>query len=230
MGLTLCVGILADLAANDEEGAEVFAGYFAELDRCLAARSLPPHHEPQDGEGWGADMLGYASLHYLRRIAAHLDAGRPLPPPGDRDSAGDPMIAAYGTAVAGGQPGRLARWLGRGPRFARRFDHLLLHSDAEGFYLPADFAEVIVTRGSSDLPGGEVGSVPRLLDECERLAVALEIPDDLDPEDDTLAEATQSQGLGRTTWQRYAYESHACVALREGCRAALRSGAALVFS
>jgi hypothetical protein len=116
-------------------------------------------------------------------------------------------------------------------RFARQYDHLIVHSDAEGFYLPLDFENVLFPPDELEIPGAMVGSAPRLLRECERLAELLEIPDDINLQSEALWEASDhGQGEGETVWQQYGIESYNCVALIEGCRHAVKTGAALVFT
>jgi hypothetical protein len=225
MGLSLEVGILADLADTDPEGAEHYEKQLATLNEHLAGAGLPGHQEPRTCSVWSAEMFGYSGLHHLRRLAAHVDAGGPLPPPGDDASAEDPTLGAY--VAASEDPGLFLRAFRRRRRVARGFDHLILHSDAEGFYLPADFDRILVVPG---VAGEMVGSVPRLLAELERLARLLEIPSTLDEQSDALWEAADNQGEGDALWQRYGIESFSCVVLREGCRASLRTGAALVFT
>jgi hypothetical protein len=41
MGLSVCVGYLADMLANDEEGAEWFREQLATINAALASRRLP---------------------------------------------------------------------------------------------------------------------------------------------------------------------------------------------
>lgn len=41
----------------------------------------------------------------------------------------------------------------------------------------------------------------------------MELPLDLDPEDEQVYEAAESQGTGTTTWQRYGRESYSCLRL-----------------
>lgn len=229
MGLTVAVGLIADLRVNDPEGAEHFEAYFSFVGQLLEDEGLPRHIEPLACESWGADMYGYAGLHYLRRVAAYLDAGLPLPPPGDNDSSNDPVLKAYFDDVLGKERGLISRLLGRQPRFARSFDHLIVHSDAEGIYLPQDFPQVLFANNPK-LPGGMLGSAPRLLKELNRLADVLGIPEDLDCQSEALWEAADSQGEGDAQWERYGIESYSCVVLREACRTCLQSGAAIVFS
>lgn len=229
MGLALSVGILADLEANDEEGAVFFRQAFERLNAHLTVLGLPAHVEPVSCESWGGEMHGYSGLHYLRRIAAHFDCSGTLPPPGGKSSSGDPTLEAYFAQAVESSPSLMGKLFGKRPRFNRSFDHLILHSDAEGFYLPLDFAEVIFPPQAAEIPGGMVGSAPRLLAELDRLASALGIPDTLTSTSDELWDAADFQGDGEGRWQRYGVESFTCVTLREGCRHALRVGAALVF-
>ncbi|MGB0133790.1 hypothetical protein [Dokdonella sp.] len=229
MGLDVSIGFVADLRANDPEGAEEFDEYFSFLGLLLKEAGLPQHEEPIDCEVWGAQMFGYSGLHYLRRIAAHLDARLPLPQPGDDNSSDDPLLAAYFDHVLGKKSGLVQRLLKRHPRFARSFDHLIVHSDAEGFYLPQDFPHVLFADDKK-LPGGMLGSAPRLLAELERLASMLGVPESLHSQSDELWEAADSQGEGDARWERYGIESYTCVVLREACRKSMATGSAIVFS
>ncbi len=231
MGLSLEVGMLADLTENDPESETDFRECLASLNKYLESIGLDAHREPEECEVWSAQMYGYSGLHYLRRLAAHVDSSGDFPTPGDAESSKDPVLNRYFEDVDRPRPGLLQRIMSRRTRFARRFDHLIVHSDAEGFYLPADFSDVLISPPEFAIPGAMVGSVPRLLDELTRLAVLLEIPDTLDAQSDALWDAAeQSQGVGDARWQQYGVESFSCVVLREGCRHSLRTGAALVFS
>jgi hypothetical protein len=230
MGLDLQVGILADLGEADAEGCEDFAGAFARLRSYLVSLGLSPHEEPRGGDTWSAQMLGYSGLHHVRRIAAYLDCRRPLPKPAAKDDPDDPCLAAYYAATDGRQPGMLKRLFGSAPRFQRRFDHLIDHSDAEGFYLPIDFPRVLLPPDELEIPGSMVGSVPRLLAELEQVAHALEIPESLTAESDELWAAADEPRSTGELWRRYGRETFGCVVLREGCRKSLATGAALVFT
>ena len=228
MGLDLSVGFIADLKVNDPESAEDFAQYFSFVGQLLKEAGLPEHMEPTDCEVWGAQMFGYSGLHYLRRIAAHIDAGLPLPPPGDNKSSSDALVEAYFDDVLGKRIGLMQRLFKKQPQFARSFDHLIVHGDSEGFYLPQDFPSVLFADDKK-LPGGMLGSVPRLLAELERLAEALGLPENLHSQSEELWEAADSQGGGDALWERYGIESFSCVVLREACHKSLASGAAIVF-
>jgi len=228
MGLSLEVGILADLATNDPEAVAGYEEYFASVNELLAEARLAPHREPNECEIWSADMFSYSGLHYLRRVAAHLDARGELPIPGGSKSSEDPVLEGHFDDFIGASPGLFRRLFASKESYSRRFDHLIVHSDAEGFYLPADFPKVLL-GDDDDVPGGMVGSAPRLLGELDHLASVLEVPPGLESQSDALWDAVESQGEGDETWQRYAIETFSCVTLREGCRRSIATGAALVF-
>jgi hypothetical protein len=69
----------------------------------------------------------------------------------------------------------------------------------------------------------------RLLDECRRLAVALQLPLDLDPESEEVWKASETQGRGDVQWQRYGIESLVCLRLYKACEHSLERQAAIVF-
>ena len=70
-----------------------------------------------------------------------------------------------------------------------------------------------------------------LLGECERLAERLEIPDDINIRTEAFRiAADDSQGEGQAVRQHYGVESYTCVALMEGCRTAIETGAALAIT
>ncbi len=235
MGLALRVGMLVDLADEDPEGFEHHAFALRRLNRLLVQSGLPAHDEPEDCEPWDGEMISYSGLHDLRRVAAYLDCGEPLPPPARGPGASDDACLEGYFAVAeaddgGRRPGLFARLFGKKPRYRRGFDHLLLHSDAEGYYLPIDFAEVLFAPLDLEIPGVAVGSAPRLLAELERIAAALRIPDHLTAQSDELWEASDDPPEEGETWRRYGRESFGCVTLREGCRHAIAQRAALVFT
>src|SRR3954447_17000980 len=99
MALALTVGILAGLKDNDDDRFEYHAAAFERLNSFLTAQGLPRHAEPLACERWSGQMIGYSGLHDVRRIAAYLDADRPLPPPSTRDQSKDPCLEAYFAAV-----------------------------------------------------------------------------------------------------------------------------------
>ncbi len=156
-------------------------------------------------------MMGYSGLHYLRRLAAYIGLDRDIPGPGTRRAAEDPVLAEYYDLLAPG------------------FEHLLLHSDAEGFYVPQDFEDVIFPDEALRIPGGMIGSSPRLLDECKRLAEWLELPLNTDPESAEVWDAASEPASDGLKWKRYGAESFGCLRLIRAAEASIRTGAAIVF-
>jgi hypothetical protein len=66
--------------------------------------------------------------------------------------------------------------------------------------------------------------------ECARLAVALEIPEGLDPEASEVWEAASPQGYpSASRWREYGIETFTCLRLLRACDIALESGCAIVF-
>ena len=220
MGLGLEVGILADLREEDEEGYEWKLKEFESINNLLRSRGLEPHNEPNDCEIWSCSMWGYSGFHYLRRLAAYLDSTGTLPPPGDDDIVEDPIIVEYLESVESEVPSH---------KFKREFDHLIVHSDCEGFYLPIDFEHVLAADPSMEISGGVIGSTHRLLKECEHIASILNIPSQLNSGSRELTEAAASQGAGDALWQRYGVESYSCVWLIQACKKSIETGAAIVF-
>lgn len=176
MGLAVCVGMLAELLEDDPESAEGFEEELAEVNCVLAAAGLPPHTEPRgpldlDSRA-SIDGFPYSFIHYLRRAYAHRVLSpdwMATPLADDVDPTADPKIQALLDGCE---------------------SHLLCHSDAEGFYVPVDFDEVLFdgdggdeeeAEGDADieepagLPGGMLGSSQRLLEELVFVAPALGI-------------------------------------------------------
>ena len=100
-------------------------------------------------------------------------AGKSLPSPGKDSPEKDPLLEEYysslGEDTGESNPGEM-----------RRFDHLLFHSDCEGFYVPVKFSEVIFTDQELEIPGEMIGSSYMLLEECKASAQYLELPLDED--------------------------------------------------
>jgi hypothetical protein len=224
MGLSISVGILAELSTLDAEGYEYHQGQFAELNRALFAAELPPHDEPSAPRGrapWSCAMWGYSGLHYLRRIAAHLWADEPLPPPGTEEDMRDPMRDPYVDR---------ASLFSYSPAHPAAAAHLLWHSDAGGYYLPSSLPEVVFTADEFNISGGMIGSAVALQQECARLATVLGIPADLDPEDREVWECASQQGYpSAIRWREYGVETFTCLRLLRACEIALDSGCAIVF-
>lgn len=187
MGLEVSVGFVGAALESGDSGFDYLREQLDELNRLLVSAGLPPHAEPSlEDDPLELSIGGYGFLHRLRRVAAHLWAGEPLPDPGSEPD-GDPIVERYYQSDGAAEPGP-------------RFDHLLLHSDSDGFYVPTPFQQVL--HGSPD-GIGVVGSSYALRDELERLKAALD--------------------------ERYTVELTTCAELLAAARASVETGALLLF-
>lgn len=187
---------------------------FVQISEALEEAGLAPHREPpSDGDepAFSCDMWGYSGLHYVRRLAAYIGQGLPVPDLAGGDPAEDPVLEKYYDLMAPG------------------FEHLVLHSDAEGFYVPQDFASVVFPREAIGLPGGMLGSSPRLLAECLRLAAWLELPPGLDPESEDVWDAAEARQQPGPKWMQHGIESFTCLRLMAAAEASVATGSAIVF-
>jgi hypothetical protein len=160
MGLAVSTGVLADLMTKDPEGAGLLRRRVAVVNAVLAAEGLPLHEEPVVPGRVKARRhvasFPYSFLHHLRRAFARVREGillEPVKP--DEDPAEDPAIENVASMMD---------------------SHLVCHSDAEGFYVPMDFREVLFDLETHGLPGGMLGSSVRLRAELVEVAPALQIP------------------------------------------------------
>lgn len=231
MGLTLVVGILADLRGSDDEGLEHYRRQFDAVNKALDAEGLPPHREPESLKSfYSEDMVGYSALHHLRHVAAFSWRGYDLPTPGLGDPSQDPVVVEYNETMAGRKQPLLGRFLGKGLPTSPRYDHLMFHSDAEGYYVPQDFEEVIFPGDDLEIAGAMIGSAARLQKECAALAKLLQIPSELDADDDALHEGIQKPPLDGPPWKVHAVATHACLKLLAACSFSLANRSAIVFA
>lgn len=220
MGLGLMVGYLADVRQEDPEFADEFIGRIKAVEACLERQGLSGYSEPPDlpeDDWFSCEMVGYSGLHHLRRLAAYVALDQPLYTPSLEAPDDDPVVERYYEAVGDGDISDLP------------FQHLMLHGDAEGFYVPVEFVRVIDPGELFDDVGGAIGSAHRLLAECKALARLLELPEDLNCESDEVWEAASAPGAGKLRWQQFGIESFSCIRLIRGCEASIKTGAALVF-
>ena len=217
MGLSVFVG-----------SSEIYRGGFASVNAALRAAGLPEHREASRGGRdlpLEIDMYGYSTIHHLRWVALHILRGRPIPHAERDDVMDDPLMTDYyegeGYAAelspAQRSPGHASPW---------GFRHLLLHSDAEGYYLPQPFDEVLIPAERLKVPGGMIGSSPRLRDECAALARHMALPLETDPE---IAADLMAEGGGDEGWQRLASAAYACLQLHRAADVSVKYGAAIIF-
>jgi hypothetical protein len=240
MGLTVAVGLYAQNLAEDQEQAEFLDEPFDALNEVLTEQGMPVHEEPKSmphDQYFEAQMWGYGGLHALRRLAAFWALQGALPPPGAsyESYTDDPTSVQFGQLHEHyllNRDKRKILGLFGGPPPRPKFQHLVLHSDAEGFYLPMAFDEVIVDFAQPQRPGlgMMIGSSAALLKECNELAVALGLPDDVDPESDDFLDLMYSPNMEGPVWQAYPVEAHSILNLMAACRASLQTGAVIQFT
>jgi len=238
MGLEIAVGMLARTAQEDPEELDFMRKSFDALNAVLVAAGAEPHNEPLDlaeDAMFEAQMWGYSGLHRVRRLAAYQALKGTLPSPELRSEgpSGDPVLkqlyALHGAHFGKlPKPGFLAALFGSRPK-KPRYQHLIWHSDCEGFYLPRDFDEVILDRATSPGHGAMVGSSVRLLADCRELAHLIGLPEGVHPEDDPAWEPDQTPPPDAPLWRSYDIEALCLANLIQGCEASIRSNAALQF-
>jgi len=240
MGLDVGVGWLARWSRElDEEEFQGFREPYDSLNELLAEAGVPRHHEPLDipeDQTFDAQMIGYSGLHTVRRLAAYYALERRLPPePGRRvDASKDAVLGRIYEAHASHYKRQPAGWLSKLLRKhpqKPKFQHLLWHSDCEGFYVPIDFDEVILDNSQPQLPGlgGMIGSTRFLLEECRELARLIGLPPEIDPEDDRLWEAAEADADTGPAWQVYGTEAFCLARLIRACELSLHHKAVVVF-
>jgi hypothetical protein len=241
MGLDIAVGWLASQVREEGEGelAELTPP-FDLLNEVLAEAGMAPHHEPLDvpeDQVFEAQMWGYGGLHAIRRLAAYYALERRLPPQLEHgvDASEDPVLAKlYREHDRRSNAERrkwLAKWLSPSPP-KPSFQHLLWHSDCEGFYLPRVFADVVLDEATPQREGlgAMVGSAASLLEECRVLADLIDLPEGIDPEDDRLWASADSPSTDGPLWTCYGVEAFGLARLIRGCELALRHNAVLMFT
>jgi hypothetical protein len=211
MGLAICTNMLADLMQGDPEGADWMRKQLVVVNELLSENGLPPHDEPLSFGAIAArahaGSFPYSFLHYLRRAFAHVREEVALAPVADgEDPAADPLIDDVASMMD---------------------SHLICHSDAEGFYVPLDFSEVIFELDGQRLPGGMLGSSQRLLAELVEVAPALAIP--LDGGELSDIEAARLATVYDESSGPYWRERLVWLALYEGARVSIANKTMLVF-
>lgn len=180
MGLNVCVGGLPPAELE-------------ELNRYLTGQKMPAHEEPPgERRQWRVE-----DLEGLRRVAAFLQYERKVPR--EDDDAYARLDRYYGDKSRDEPAVGFRKKASHG----RRFDHLIFHSEVEGYYLPRDFETVL---SSEDVQGLELGSLPRLVQELTTLEAE----------------------LASASWMKR--ERDDCRALLEAARAASEVGAVLAFT
>ncbi len=237
MGLNVVVGALAAAKeSEDEDGFNHLRMEFSKVNKLLRANGLPEHDEPEElghASPYDADMGSYSALHCLRRVAAYKWIGKGLPPPCKEDPDDDPVVQQYNSAVEDLEkkmaPKGLFRRSAPGKWEGIQFEHLMCHSDAEGFYVPVDFEHLVLDTYKIGISGYTLGSSQRLMEECRVLAEIIGLPLDQDPDSDEVWRLVEAQGQGDAEWKRHGLESFTCLRLFHACKASVGMKAAIVF-
>jgi hypothetical protein len=213
------IGILVDMLQlrrkGEEEAYDDYKQEFAAINRTLRKLDLPEHSEPEDIPVWTFDLGTVRGLHALRRVAAHLDKFGELPPPRREDGGRDPVVQEY---------------YDHAEHNPRKFDHLVMHSDCEGYYLPVEFSRVIYSRKGLDVPYHMIGSSHRLLAECRELGKAMRVPPRLSASKIREHWRTAEEAEPKEKWHPYDVEAYVCVTLMRAAKRSIEVGAAIWFS
>ena len=238
MGLTVAVGLYAQNLAVGEEDEEFLNEPFNQLSEVLTENGMLSHTEPRtipNDEYFEAGMWGYNGMHALRRLAAHLSINGQLPQPAEYGAySDDPVYVEFNRTHERYLESPLSKdfmGLFRKKLPPPPYQHLIMHSDAEGFYVPQSFNEVIVDWTQPQRPGlgMMIGSSSKLLEECEALAKSLNLPADFDPEADEFLELLEAPPATGKPWQILPVEAHTVANLASAARASLKFGAAIQF-
>lgn len=239
MGLSVTVGVLADLLEHDEEGAGWVKGHFTEVNDLLRANGFEKHSEPEKCEIWSADGYGYSGLHALREVAGIVWMGKRIPRDilltGQDKTCGDKLFDAALPMLLGGEKKGWFSRLVRSPQksVSLPFLHLVAHSDAEGYYVPIDFplplTPNVMQKETATL--WPLGSVQQLSKEVTVLKGHLEIPNDLKSQSDDLIECLEAKKpkADGALWEAQPIATYSALVLKEACDAAMRTGASISF-
>lgn len=240
MGLGVTVGILADLIKNDPEGADWVRDELRATSNALLEFNLAQHVEPTDCPVWSASSYGYSGLHALREVAGYVWAGSDIPRTKIDGTGGTPMEDALFEACLNfmqSEPpepkGMLERLMSKNtePK-PPSFIHLIAHSDAQGYYMPIDFA-VPVTPSIIDDDTAHlwpVGSAPSLAREVDQLCAALGMPKTLTHQSGEVQEAlVTTVASSEPLWRIQSVATYTALLLRDACVASKQSGAVIAF-
>lgn len=192
----------------DDEGWEMVAEDMAAINAALADEGLPAHVEPESVPNLDEVLrvaeapVSYGDLHLLRVAYARVLAGQPLEP-------WPPVHAAHLDEAVDAVSSLFVH-------------HLIDHSDAEGYYVPVDFPDVLI---SAD--GMPFGSSQQLLAELGRVAPALGMA--VDATGRPTAEAFAAASVWLSDEDEAARARRAWAQLSEAAWVSVNLGVAVVF-
>jgi len=219
VSLNVSVGYLADLLEYNPGEPDVRKEFDA-VARILRKRKIQGYKEPEQlDDGWCARVTPSNGIAFLQRFASYFplddDAtADEWPTPGDPETMDNPLEdEMYYDACS---------MLEFHP-----FQHLILHSCRDGYWVPVDFPDVIFPGRRTGI--NMLGSSVRLLKECDELAALLKLPRRLKFDDPDLLHALDNPGKSKTRWKKYGVESYNLVMLRTACQVSIKTGAAVVL-
>lgn len=217
MGLVVSVGF-SERDIKDEAFIEKVPADLKAINVALKAAGVKSHKEklplPRE-KTWQAVIGSYRSLHFLRRFAAVLAVTGKIP---------DPLPKKKNPTETGDVD---LYWnLRQADDVVFQFDHLMFHSDADGYYVPVDFPTVLKMPETDE----GFGSSVRLQQECETLAEHLEfpLPFDIDFDDDVLWKKMTKAAKDKV-WSKYQTEAFVCAVLHTACERSIQNKAVIAF-
>ena len=242
MGLDITVGAWTEFG-EDPEYLDYLRGEIEKINRHLREVDLPEHHEssePGSGETEAYQMWGYSGLHRLRRLAALLRLDRaPEPLDADDDATESPELEDY-YSLSEAACQEVARsglrslfgvkrtkLFSSPPAKGPSFDHLVHHSDADGFYVPVEFEPVVIAGAPGE--AWFLGSSYALKRECETIAQAIGLPLDMDPESEEVWDAADTCDTNAEGWKRFGIESFGCLRLHSCAKLSIEQKTLLLF-
>lgn len=212
MPLSLAVGFLSETLIHDWESASELIADIELINHTLQKVDLPCHKEPIKCPLLWLNLCGYHGLRRLRRFAAYLNYGKEIPPPYKftLDEKPDPILTDY-YCLRGYREAKVKLVSKDSVLNKGRFNHLILHSDSCGYYVPQDFNTVLYTESNSEM--GEIGSAIQLMRELETIAHKLQLPLNIEPKSKSFQAIEPALSPTPNLWQYYWIESHTCLSL-----------------
>ena len=231
MGLALITGILSDLKSEDVEGYEYFKDQFDGIQGILRQNGIQTDYtEPVDLDKkliWDCQMYGYGGLHYLRRLAAHIWDGKKNIEPGNEEASEDKVMEKYCDQSMAEESSFNSLLSKMGIKSKKlNFDHLMFHSDAEGFYIPVEFDDVIFDDA---IAGGMIGSTYKLKSELEVLIDWLGLDLTIDTDSEEFWALPEEQNRNEIKWKNFGVESYSCINLYLACKESIKNKCAITF-
>jgi hypothetical protein len=227
MSLSVCVGQLAHcIALKDRAAVRESRRDLKRINQELKGRGLPEHHEPEEvpgGKAWSCRIAG-DYLTPLRRLAAHVRLRLVRDEEEEFDEWPAPWDAVW---YVGYEDPYLDEYY---TDASELFDHLMYHSDYQGYYVPIDFYEPLYPSGELfDQLGGQIGSTQGLLRDCEEVAKMIGLPTYLDADSKCFFDAVASAAKLGQGWWRYPTECERCLKMIAACRKSLEWGSIIEF-